>query len=164
MSAESQRSGIRARRAARRNSGGTGQPDLWQAQVAPLAEGVRTQRLIHGKRGFAIVYHGPAAEASVQGTMDGCEHRPNRWREYTTVAEREAYEYGYGQYEPNIEDRVTPKRPITATCLHLMPGQTGTMLECDVELVLVDWDGVDVECARGPGVDWVYAADVEKVQ
>jgi hypothetical protein len=142
----------------------TRQPDLWQAQRAPLAERVRTQRFISGRRGFATVYSGPAAEAACKGSVDGYKGRTSRWREYTTVAEREAYEFTYGRYVPRDGERVTPKRPLTTTCIHLVPGQPGTVLDRDVELVLVDWDGVDVPCKDGRGVDWVYAADVELVR
>jgi hypothetical protein len=163
MSAESRRRGSRSGRGAGRNSGGTRQPDLWQTHVAPLAEGIRTQRLIHGSRGFAVVYHGPAAEASVKGTVDGYHGRDSRWRQYATVAQREAYEYAYGGYFPRIDDTVTPKRPLTNVAIHRAPGHIGTVLARDVELVLIDWDGIDTPCKDGLGVDWVYAVDVEQV-
>jgi hypothetical protein len=73
-------------------------PDLFATLEAPLAERVEVARMLSGGRGFAVTFTGPAAEASVRGSVDGYDRRPSRAGEYRTTVEREAYEYSYSQY------------------------------------------------------------------
>lgn len=60
-----------------------------------LTEKIEQARDAAGRRGYAVTFHGPAAEAHVRGCVDGYDGSPNSAASYATPDERESYQYGF---------------------------------------------------------------------
>jgi hypothetical protein len=71
----------------------------------PLVDKVARAKAEAGDRGFAVTFTGPAAEASVRGSVDGHAGRPKDSSRYRTLVERESYDYSYDEYYRPPRDR-----------------------------------------------------------
>lgn len=77
----------------------------WQQRQPTLKERVERARAEANGRGFAVTFSGPAAEASVAGSVDGMAARPRATSRYRTAVEREAYDYSYDDAYRPARDR-----------------------------------------------------------
>lgn len=58
-----------------------------------------------GRRGYAVTFTGPAAEAHVRGCVDGYDCRPNDAASYAALDEQESYDYGWHSHRRAPRDR-----------------------------------------------------------
>jgi hypothetical protein len=74
-------------------------------QHVTLAEKIARAKAAAGGRGYAVTYTGPAAQAHVDGCVDGYDGRANAAASYPTITEQEAYDLAWNDYRRLPKDR-----------------------------------------------------------